>query len=394
MFQGADDEYFEDEEDYAEAAPNLNLASWGVDEFLAKDAPKPRAHSRASSINALNRAESPGPAAALQTRSRAASPGPIKTLDVERAPNRRSAGFRAKSMGEWDVTHVDEDVPGRTSTSSNRPRRSSVADPTIVPLDEQHPPTAFRGRPLSTLSASGLPAAGRTTPGGDPETPNPFEIPAPSPGYASRFDPKTIAHQRSQSRLSMNSRHTKQTFLDAQDPEGYADTHSMMVGAPTDAASYRQSRMDMLRPKLLVMPSPLQNQVDPRPVTTKTVRQGYLDSTDGRPLPPGAKTAGAGADPGGMGVGVRNSMSLSQLTFRNSLMVGGQRDPSYAYLESTLKRAEYEGEQIEQEMDPEPEEPEPGSGLPYRAAGKLYGRSLMDDLENRKAQLKNKQRYV
>lgn len=379
MFQGADDEYFEDEDDYAEAA-DLNLASWGVDEFLAKD-PKPRARSRASSINALNRSESPGPTAGLQTRSRAVSPAPVKTLDVERAPNRRSAGFRAKSMGEWDISQFDEEIPGRQSTSSNRPRRSSVADPTLIPLEDQHAPTAFRNR---ANSVSGLSLTGRATPGAENVAPNPFELPLPSPAHTSRFDPKiqAVAHER---RMSMGSMHTRRTFLDAQEPEEPVDNTSVMVGAPTES-SYRLSRMDMLRPKVLVMPSPLQDQVDPQPLPTKPVRPGYLDSTDSRPLPPGAKTTGADS-----GVNARSSMTLSQLTFRNSLMVGGQRDPSYGYLETSLKRAQNEGEQVEQERDPEPD-PDPDPGLPYRSAGKLYGRSLMDDLEARKAQLKGKQR--
>jgi len=94
-----------------------------------------------------------------------------------------------------------------------------------------------------------------------------------------------------------------------------------------------------------------------------------------------------------MGLNQRSSMTLSQITFRNSLMVGGQRDPSFADLEVHIKRAENEGEMVEQEAEPEPE-PIEEDNVPRRAAGKLYGRSLIDDLEARKAQLKNRQRYV
>jgi hypothetical protein len=70
-------------------------------------------------------------------------------------------------------------------------------------------------------------------------------------------------------------------------------------------------------------------------------------------------------------------------------MVSGQRDPSYADLEENLRRAEKEGEIIQREVYLEPEFEET---VPHRAAGKLYGRSLIDDLEARKAQLKSKQR--
>jgi hypothetical protein len=88
-------------------------------------------------------------------------------------------------------------------------------------------------------------------------------------------------------------------------------------------------------------------------------------------------------------------MTLSQLTFRNTLLIGGQRDISYHDIDSNLRRAEEEGEQIEDdpiegekeyEMIPEPEN--------VRPAGKLFGRSLIDDLEARKMNLRSKNRSV
>ena len=54
-----------------------------------------------------------------------------------------------------------------------------------------------------------------------------------------------------------------------------------------------------------------------------------------------------------------------------------------------LQRAEEEGVQVDLGLVPE-EEPE----RPRHAPGKLYGHSLMDELEARKNQLKGKQRYV
>lgn len=93
------------------------------------------------------------------------------------------------------------------------------------------------------------------------------------------------------------------------------------------------------------------------------------------------------------------NLSLSQLTFRNNLTVGGQRDIAYNDIDGEIPRALEEGEQVqlapttptmEVEMAlPIPAE-DPG---PRRPAGKLYGKSLIDDLESRKAQMKSKQRY-
>ena len=77
----------------------------------------------------------------------------------------------------------------------------------------------------------------------------------------------------------------------------------------------------------------------------------------------------------------------------------GQRDVAYTDIEGHLKRATEEGEQIHDEPEPEPE-PEPEIPIvqveeptgPKRPAGKLYGRSLIDDLEARKAHMRGKQR--
>ena len=47
----------------------------------------------------------------------------------------------------------------------------------------------------------------------DVDLPNPFEPPLPAPEHASRFDPKVLAHQRTLSFASLNSRQ----ILDAAD---------------------------------------------------------------------------------------------------------------------------------------------------------------------------------
>ena len=196
------------------------------------------------------------------------------------------------------------------------------------------------------------------------------------------------------------------------DDDGVASAYD---GRPGRERLY--SRAELMRPKVLVMPSPLQSAsppVQPEP-SPSFPREGFTLSSDGRPLPPGAKTTGRRASStlsvlnpsdsleapvasNSFTPNPRMSLTLSQLTFRNTLMVDGTRDVAYADIDGKLKRATEDGEQIL----PEPEIPE---GVPSvvvdgpppdrsRPPGKLLGRSLIDDLEARKVEMKSKQRYV
>lgn len=153
--------------------------------------------------------------------------------------------------------------------------------------------------------------------------------------------------------------------------------------------------MDLMRPKVLVMPVPLSEQ-DNAPEEHR--RDGFLVSTDGPPLPPGARTrpvssrlpSSTGSN--GLTFNPRQSLTLSQLTFRNTLLVDGQRDVSYVDVDDALPRAQEDGQQVDishpEEIDEFGQLAQPES----RAPGSLYGRSLIDDLEQRKAQMKGKQR--
>lgn len=173
--------------------------------------------------------------------------------------------------------------------------------------------------------------------------------------------------------------------------------------------------MELLRPKVLIMPSPLQSNEPPPPPEPTESRNGFQLSKDGsRPLPPGARASSRpvsaysvmeadAATPVGLTPNPRMSMTLSQLTFRNTLMVDGHRDPTYIDIDENLPRVTEDGEQAQ--VIPEEEEAEgqqPDTPPPVvieelaragRGAGKLYGRSLIDDLEKRKAEMRSKQRY-
>jgi hypothetical protein len=391
MFEDEYDEYGDEDEI---EGPELNLASWGVEQFLSKgDEKKKRRGSRASTLNELGGGRPISPSGIPMHPARG-------SVLVDRAPNRRVDVLKARSVGNWSEAGFIDEVPmGRPSSTLSRARANSVADPLEIARANDLPPAQFRrGHPQQSGSTSdAIPFPSMTSP--DLDLPNPFELPLPAPERSSRFDPKVLAHQRTVSFASLNSRQV----LDAPDLQqerqyDFNDNASVMTGAFQREGPSRYSRIDMLRPKVLIMPTPLQDQQQQPTGPTRTIREGFEDTTGARPMPPGAKTTGArpgstmfGAGEQGIGFtpNPRSSLSLAQLTFRNTLMVGGERDVAYADIEENLQRAEEDGVQIDLGLPPE-EDPEP----PRRAPGKLYGHSLMDELEARKNQLKGRQRYV
>ncbi|KAL1730723.1 hypothetical protein EV714DRAFT_272458 [Schizophyllum commune] len=229
---------------------------------------------------------------------------------------------------------------------------------------------------------------------------NPFNIRPPT--RSSRFDPKMAAHARTTSFASMGSRL----------PLNDADMQSVHTNARFERERSRPlSTLELLRPKVLVMPSPLQSTAMQPPPAPPITRDGFILSSDGTPLPPGARASrrasalhAFGIDPSAIPVASnsftpnpRANLTLSQLTFRNNLAVDGQRDVAYADIDASLPRATHDGEQIELEDPPvQPDVARPASvsasQLPARGPGKLFGVSLIDHLEQRKAEMRSKQR--
>lgn len=221
---------------------------------------------------------------------------------------------------------------------------------------------------------------------------NPFAIRPPS--RASRFDPKAAAHARTMSNASMTSR----MILDH-------DGTSVHTTAPDGKDRRYSTTLDLLRPKVLVMPSPLQPTAVASVSMNEKVREGFELSTDGPPLPPGARSSRRASAAfsvleaphvasNSFTPNPLSSLSLSQMTFRNTLRIDGQLD---SYVDKDLPRATIDGEQAQFETEPDdvPVVAVPEADEPFRTnrpAGKLFGKSLIDDLENRKAQMRNKQR--
>ncbi|KAF9651157.1 hypothetical protein BDM02DRAFT_978593 [Thelephora ganbajun] len=211
---------------------------------------------------------------------------------------------------------------------------------------------------------------------------NPFAIRPPSPSRSSRFDPKAVAHTRTVSNASMGSR----VLLD----DATSAHRSMPRRYP--------SRMDLLRPKVLIMPSPLQNSEQNARPPSPTVRDGFQLSRDGPPLPAGARAVRKSMafeelpPPNPFTPNSRATLSLAQLTFR-----GGLHTQDIGYSENAgMPRALADGEQA---RPPSPEIEEipiiavpPVEKKDRRGPGKLYGKSLIDDLEARKAEMRGKRR--
>jgi len=158
------------------------------------------------------------------------------------------------------------------------------------------------------------------------------------------------------------------------------------------------------------MPSPLQQAAPAAPPAQHQVRDGFLLSTDGPPLPPGARSAGRNSMMNALDSANKlpiasNSftpnplmnISLSQMTFRNTLHIGGVRDP-YSDVVGGIPMAMEDGEQVQFEIpDAQNDNALPVSASSAgpenaRPAGKLFGKSLIDDLETRKNHMRSKQR--
>ncbi|KAF7433424.1 hypothetical protein PC9H_005376 [Pleurotus ostreatus] len=391
--QGGDDTPEEDDRSHENL--EVDLASWGLDAFMPKEkGAKGKGKGKAAQL--------PNPHDRAPQHSRGES----------EHTSRRSLGHRSMSLGNMDVPE-DGSFPAVLTEENRRQSFSSPLDaigasrdgPSSQPFDDAPIPFPSKSvrspspAPSHVLSEGGR---NRANSSGTMATAllqedNPFALEPPK--HASRFDPKAALHARTVSNASLGSRILLEN-----------DGASVMTGVTGQRRDRPYSTVELLRPKILVMPSPLQsanNGTAPPPVNR--AQDGFEISTDGPPLPPGARTVrpasiamlGSSSSllppvPSNSFIpNPRSSLTLSQLTFRNELMVGGQRDVAYADLDRNLPRATQEGEQINTALpDQAPDLPLPleDPSKKGRPAGKLYGTSLIDELENRKIQMRSKQR--
>ena len=365
----------------------------GVDQLYGDSRPRPheRTHSMASMASRLmsdDMSQDPRPHPHERTHSMASMASRLMSEDPMPRPHERT-----HSMASMTSRLMSDDM-----SQDHRPRQHerihSMASMTSRLIYDD---TRQENIQLERISPSDVELE-------NVEQDNPFAIHHPS--HISRFDPK-VARTRTQSSISMGSRMI-------------LENHTGSVMTENRNAYSREPRyattMDLLRPKVLVMPSPLQAVTPTMPKQPTTIaRDGFEISTDGPPLPPGARTSrrlslsstsimATETVPLASNSFIPNphiDLSLSQKTFRNTLLVGGRRG-SYIDVDGGLPRATEDGEQVmveelpkEEIIIPPPITPPPEEDLKAkRPAGKLYGKSLIDDLESRKAQMRSKQRYL
>ena len=381
----------EDEEEL-----EVDLESWGLDAFVSKDknrsakakGKEPAFSSTRSQQPFANYESAASPRRGVVTSKSVSLGGRVEFRNALSMDRRRSLASPLELAGmESDILFPPRSPTSRTSFTQPMPQ---LLPDDLAPNDEariqlidntSHTSNALEGRQRSA-SISTLEML-------KPTEDNPFAIERPS--NPSRFDPKSTDRPRSYSNASMDSRLMQ-------------DSEHIHENPYTKERPY--STLELLRPKVLVMPSPLQPiAYSPDPEPTHQVRDGFELSTDGPPLPPGARSSRrlssfSTLNPSSNLPTASNAftpnplldLTLSQKTFRNTLIIGGQPSP----MESDLPRAIQDGDQIQ--LDPpvmqdnfpaKGEEVPSGSGRP---AGKLFGKSLIDDLEARKAEMRSKQR--
>ncbi|KAF9075844.1 hypothetical protein BDP27DRAFT_1314597 [Rhodocollybia butyracea] len=407
----ADDLYEEEHEEHdppVEAEMEMDLTSWGLDAFMSKeksskgkgkgnslssapplsavqahfpktnDSPGVQHRPRATrSMSVGNNYDFLSPAEDMRRKS-IGSPLDLSGMDITASFHRPAA---STSQSAYDGIAEEYEEPGMGSIPF--PTAASVRSPSPMTLDmDKHRRTYSTASIDSKMAMNNVRL--RTTSNGtiEPED-NMFALAPPS--RASKFDPKAAAHARTMSTASLGSR----ILLDN-------DGNSVMMGRPPLENRY-STTMELLRPKVLVMPSPLQSANAPPP--PPKVRDGF-QLAEAAPLPPGARTSRRISTLGTSNIPVpsnsftpnpRLNLSLSQLTFRNNLAVGGQRDVSYNDIDEGFLVQMATTPTMETEMPLPLSIPTEEAG-PHRPAGKLYGKSLIDDLESRKALMKSKQR--
>ncbi|EAU84772.2 hypothetical protein CC1G_00291 [Coprinopsis cinerea okayama7 len=396
---------YDDDGDEPPSEMEVDLSSWGLDAFIPKEKAErsKKGKEKQGSVPVRSRTISGGPQEVGEASNAVAHSRSASTLIMRRQstssrldfPEDAGAGGtlhrrRAASQSSMLLQSPNGTVP----FPSPRPMTPGTPGDGFAEVAEDIYPPRSHSR-ASFGSRNVLDDAGELRPrsmsqgtiGVDQqpqESDNPFALRAPT--VTSRFDPKA-AHVRTTSMASFGTRQ----LLDNEDAESIKSRNSFNQNRP-------YSVVELLRPKVLVMPSPLQS-TGPDASQPNIVRDGFQLSRDGPPLPPGARTSrrlstNLDAVPNPSNSFIPNptaDLSMAQKIFRDTLIGhAAATGPG-----GIPPRAQNDGEQIEFEP-PEIDEEQmffgANQGRPTRPAGKLYGKSLIDDLETRKAQMRSKQR--
>jgi hypothetical protein len=415
----------------------VDLSSWGIDSILPPQ-PKEKGKKKKSkkSVEKLKafHAQSEIIPSTLPIARGSLAVDELGLTSKLGVANSMPVGQRRHSVA-WDHLASEPGTPGPSNPPVSRPITMLMgSDQPLLPQDNAGRTSMDSQRPKESEDLA------------SPR--NPFAPPLPAGRRLSRFDPKVVAHVRTNSgditdhqalpspeagarfprgprsvasaSIAPRPRSVMTTTMDEPRSPGFL-APSFRSRSPSNRSrrsellsdedeeeyeeeqprNYRFSRADLMRPKVLVMPSPLRAaEPENEEAPSQFLRDGFDVSTTGPPLPPGAKTnSRPGIRPlssypplvasNSFTPNPRLSMTLSQLTFRNTLLVGGNRDVSYVDIDGQIPRAATDGEQVTEGVQETATPPEPEV---FRPAGKLFGRSLIDELENRKSQMRSKQR--
>jgi hypothetical protein len=394
---------------------SLRSSSPGVDQLYGDSRPHERARSMASMASQMydDMSQDHRPQPHERTHSMASMSSRLMyddmSQDTRTRPHERTHSMASMSsrLMHDDMTQNSRPRPhekthSMASMSSRLMQDDMTQDPRARPHERTHSMASMTSRLMHDMTQENMQPERISSSGMELENvadDNPFTIHHPS--HISRFDPKVLARTRTQSSVSMGSRIMLEN-----------DTVSVMTRNAYSREPRYATTLDLLRPKVLVMPSPLQSITPNKPEQpTHIPREGFEISTDGPPLPPGARSSRRLSStsiieteivPLASNPFIPNphiDLSLSQKTFRNTLVAGG-RSGTYLDVNEDLPRATEDGEQVmveeppKEETLPPPTPPLEEDPKAKRPAGKLYGKSLIDDLEDRKAQMRSKQRYL
>ncbi|KAK7061687.1 hypothetical protein R3P38DRAFT_2830966 [Favolaschia claudopus] len=380
-------DYEDEDEEPEEHEVEVDLSSWGIDAFMPKEKePKSKRRSRSSTLQLPN----PHPVQSVREGSVRHTTRSMSVGNLDNLTNAMAEETRRKSFASpLDLENM-ESVPLQRQRVTSQPLPDSVPFPTgsVRSPSPQPRQNDFRSSVFtSKFDPNSQPAFDRQYSSSSMD-PRPFPV-----------DDESGPRPRAISSSSMN-------LLDENNPFALRPPSMMSKFDPKGAAHARRERrystMELLRPKILVMPSPLQSTSNVIP--SSQTRDGFLVSAD-PPLPPGARSTRRSShalDPSSLFCAThciqplhsnpRMNLTLSQLTFRNTLLVDGHRDVTYADIDDN------DGMQVQQTLPPENEGipqfslPADEQSKPNRPAGKLLGKSLIDDLENRKAEMRSKSR--
>ncbi len=298
-------------------------------------------------------------------------PGEAEVLADDEDGDRQPAPQPKSSMGIMNRGRPTSPYSVIARDSGEQHRRSSFSsDNTSKPSSIPFPTERVRSPSVSSVVlAPHSPASGS-----EAGASNPFALPAPAGQRLSRFDPKAAAEARPPPRP--NSRVSG--YFAGAEPSAEVAQRRRSVMTPPDLSNSR-----LMRPRTLIMPTPLQAAVDPTvssppPHLSRGFQQGA------KPLPPGALTrpdSFVGSMPS------MRHLTTSQKLFSASLEVDGRRDEDF------IGGAEADGEIRWSAIGGlEDEEGRRYGEEEWRPPRTVEGISLMDKLEARKMELRSQQR--